>query len=103
MPRTTACPRPSAFGGPMLEQFALTDRANDKPEYFSGGQNQRMMIARALMHDPRVLFLDEPTTGLDPAARLFVWDRIRALRGTGVAFGRTSHDRDGAARVPDRV
>src|SRR5581483_11803441 len=47
----------------LLEQFALTDRANEKPELFSGGQNQRMMIARALMHEPRVLFLDEPSTG----------------------------------------
>ncbi|HXT45955.1 MAG TPA: ABC transporter ATP-binding protein [Pseudonocardiaceae bacterium] len=87
----------------LLEQFALTDRANDKPEYFSGGQNQRMMIARALMHDPTVLFLDEPTTGLDPAARLFVWDRIRELRETGVTIVLTTHDMDEAAALADRV
>ena len=87
----------------LLEQFALTDRANEKPELFSGGQNQRMMIARALMHDPRVLFLDEPSTGLDPAARLFVWDRIRELRGAGVTIVLTTHDMDEAAALADRV
>jgi ABC-2 type transport system ATP-binding protein len=87
----------------LLEQFALTDRANDKPEFFSGGQNQRMMIARALMHDPTVLFLDEPTTGLDPAARLFVWDRIRDLREAGVTIVLTTHDMDEAAALADRV
>jgi ABC-2 type transport system ATP-binding protein len=87
----------------LLEQFALTDRADDKPEFFSGGQNQRMMIARALMHDPTVLFLDEPTTGLDPAARLFVWDRIRELRKAGVTIVLTTHDMDEAAALADRV
>jgi ABC-2 type transport system ATP-binding protein len=87
----------------LLEQFALTDRANDKPDFFSGGQNQRMMIARALMHDPRVLFLDEPTTGLDPAARLFVWDRVRELREAGVTIVLTTHDMDEAATLADRV
>jgi ABC-2 type transport system ATP-binding protein len=87
----------------LLEQFSLTSRANDKPEYFSGGQNQRMMIARALMHYPRVLFLDEPTTGLDPAARLFVWARIRELCESGVTIVLTTHDMDEAAELADRV
>jgi ABC-2 type transport system ATP-binding protein len=87
----------------LLEQFALTDRANDKPDLFSGGQHQRMMIARALMHDPTVLFLDEPTTGLDPAARLFVWDRIQELRQAGVTIVLTTHDMDEAAALADRV
>jgi ABC-2 type transport system ATP-binding protein len=87
----------------LLEQFSLTQRANEKPEFFSGGQHQRMMIARALMHDPRVLFLDEPTTGLDPAARLFVWDRIRELRAGGVTIVLTTHDMDEAAALSDRV
>ncbi|MGH3802913.1 MAG: ABC transporter ATP-binding protein [Pseudonocardiaceae bacterium] len=87
----------------LLEQFALADRANDKPEFFSGGQYQRMMIARALMHDPSVLFLDEPTTGLDPAARLFVWDRIREMRKAGVTIVLTTHDMDEAATLADRI
>ncbi len=99
VPRRVRKPRAEA----LLEQFALTERANDKPEFFSGGQNQRMMIARALMHNPTVLFLDEPTTGLDPAARLFVWDRIRDLRAAGVTIVLTTHDMDEAATLADRV
>ena len=67
---------------------------------FSGGQSQRVMIARALMHEPQVLFLDEPTTGLDPAARLFVWDRLRELRERGVTLFLTTHDMHEAARSP---
>ncbi len=66
-------------------------------------QSQRLMIARALMHEPQVLFLDEPTTGLDPQARLFVWDRIRELRGHGVTVVITTHDMDEASELADRV
>ena len=70
---------------------------------FSGGQSQRVMIARALMHAPEVLFLDEPSTGLDPAARLFLWDRLRELRDRGVTLVLTTHDMDEAAELADRV
>jgi len=87
----------------LLEQFGLLDRARDKPDFFSGGQAQRVMIARALTHAPRVLFLDEPTTGLDPAARLFVWDRLRELRASAVTLILTTHDMDEAALLADRV
>ncbi len=87
----------------LLEEFGLAERAGDKPDRFSGGQAQRMMIARALMHDPRVLFLDEPSTGLDPAARLFVWDRLRDLRDRGMTVLLTTHDMDEAAELADRV
>jgi ABC-2 type transport system ATP-binding protein len=87
----------------LLEQFGLSERQNDKVEMFSGGQMQRVMIARALMHAPEVLFLDEPTTGLDPAARLFVWDRIRELRRDGVTVVITTHAMDEAAELSDRV
>jgi ABC-2 type transport system ATP-binding protein len=87
----------------LLEQFGLSERGDVKPDLFSGGQAQRMMIARALMHEPQVLFLDEPTTGLDPAARLFVWDRLRDLRDRGVTLILTTHDMHEAATLADRV
>src|SRR5512132_1096044 len=87
----------------LLEEFGLAERANDKPDMFSGGQAQRVMVARALMHAPEVLFLDEPTTGLDPAARLFVWDRVRDLKARGVTIVLTTHDMDEAATLADRV
>jgi ABC-2 type transport system ATP-binding protein len=87
----------------LLEQFGLRERGNVKPDLFSGGQAQRVMIARALMHEPEVLFLDEPTTGLDPAARLFVWDRLRELRDRGVTLMLTTHDMHEAAVLADRV
>ena len=87
----------------LLEELGLADRADDKPDMFSGGQAQRVMVARALMHAPEVLFLDEPTTGLDPAARLFVWDRVRDLRARGVTVLLTTHDMDEAAELADRV
>ena len=74
-----------------------------KPDEFSGGQAQRLMVARALMHDPQVLFLDEPTTGLDPQARLFVWDRVAELAARGVTIVLTTHDMDEAAKLADRV
>lgn len=87
----------------LLEQFGLGDRGNDKVDRYSGGQAQRLMIARALMHRPSVLFLDEPSTGLDPQARLFVWDRIRELQGQGVTIVLTTHDMDEAAQLCARV
>jgi ABC-2 type transport system ATP-binding protein len=87
----------------LLEQFGLGDRGHDKTDKYSGGQAQRLMIARALMHRPEVLFLDEPSTGLDPQARLFVWDRVRDLRDSGVTVVLTTHDMDEAAALCDRV
>jgi ABC-2 type transport system ATP-binding protein len=87
----------------LLEEFGLAERASDKPEFVSGGQAQRIMIARSLMHAPLVLFLDEPTTGLDPAARLFVWDRIRDLSTSGVTVFLTTHDMDEADALCERV
>jgi ABC-2 type transport system ATP-binding protein len=87
----------------LLDQFGLADRAKDKIDRLSGGQAQRVMIARALMHSPPVLFLDEPATGLDPAARIYVWDRIRDLKAAGVTILLTTHDMDEAAALADRV
>ena len=87
----------------VLEQFGLGDRGGDNVNKFSGGQSQRLMIARALMHFPQVLFLDEPSTGLDPQARLFVWDRVRDLKESGVTIVLTTHDMDEAEQLCDRV
>jgi ABC-2 type transport system ATP-binding protein len=87
----------------LLDQFGLADRAGERIEAFSGGMVQRVMIARALMHEPRVLFLDEPTAGLDPQSRLFLWDRVRELRSRGVTIVLTTHDMDEAADLADRV
>ena len=87
----------------LLDQLGLGDRGKDKVDNYSGGMAQRLLIARALMHAPQVLFLDEPTTGLDPQARLFVWDRVRELRDSGVTVVLTTHDMDEAATLTDRV
>jgi ABC-2 type transport system ATP-binding protein len=87
----------------LLEQFGLQGRGGDKVDNYSGGMAQRLMIARALMHEPDVLFLDEPTTGLDPQARLFVWDRIRDLNSRGLTILLTTHDMDEADQLCRRV
>ncbi|MCT2587532.1 ABC transporter ATP-binding protein [Actinophytocola gossypii] len=87
----------------ILERMGLADRAKDRLDNVSGGQAQRVMIARALMHRPKVLFLDEPSTGLDPQARLFVHDRIAELRDDDVTVVLTTHDMDEAAKLCDRV
>jgi ABC-2 type transport system ATP-binding protein len=87
----------------ILGRMGLAEKANERIDYVSGGQAQRVMIARALMHRPKVMFLDEPSTGLDPQARLFVHDRITELRDDGVTVVLTTHDMDEAAKLSDRV
>ena len=98
---------PRAQRGPLadqlLERMGLADKARTNPDELSGGQAQRLIIARGLMHDPRVLFLDEPSTGLDPQARLFVHDRVAELAAGGVTVVLTTHDMDEAAKLSDRV
>ncbi len=93
----------NARAASLLDQFGLGDRGGDKVDRYSGGQAQRLMIARALMHAPEVLFLDEPSTGLDPQARLFVWDRIAELKRDGVTVVLTTHDMEEATELCDRV
>jgi ABC-2 type transport system ATP-binding protein len=87
----------------LLDQFGLSDRSDGRPDDFSGGQIQRMMIARSLMHGPSVLFLDEPSTGLDPAARLFLWEKVAELKASGITVVITTHDMEEAATLSDRV
>jgi ABC-2 type transport system ATP-binding protein len=87
----------------LLKQFGLGERANDKVDKYSGGMAQRLLIARALMHSPEVLFLDEPTTGLDPQARLFLWDMIQTLNRHGLTVFLTTHDMEEAEKLCHRV
>ena len=76
----------------LLEQFKLTERADDMVRNFSGGMMQRISIARAMMHDPQVLFLDEPSAGLDPQTRLLLWEIVREYNRLGKTIVLTTHD-----------
>jgi lipooligosaccharide transport system ATP-binding protein len=87
----------------LLERFDLGPYAGHKPETLSGGYRRRLMIARALVHRPRLLFLDEPTTGLDPQARMGVWDLVDGLRGEGLGIILTTHYMDEAERLSDAL
>ncbi len=87
----------------LLELMALRSRAGDYPADFSGGMARRLMIARALMHEPRVIFLDEATTGLDPQSRLMLWHKIRELNEAGRTICMTTHYMEEADQLCDRV
>ena len=87
----------------LLAQFGLDIYANHMPETLSGGYRRRLMIARAVLHRPQVVFLDEPTTGLDPEARVAVWQLISTLRFEGMGVVLTTHYMDEAERLSDRL
>lgn len=87
----------------FLEDVQLLDKANNYPEELSGGQRQRFSIAAALVHSPKVFFLDEPTTGLDPQARRNLWDLVREVRDRGVSVVMTTHYMDEAEILCDRI
>jgi ABC-2 type transport system ATP-binding protein len=87
----------------LMERFGLAGREDDKVNNYSGGMAQRLMLARALMHQPRLLVLDEPTTGLDPQSRLFLWQAIEDLRGRGTTVLLTTHDMAEADRLCERI
>ncbi len=87
----------------LLAQLGLAERGNDKVQSYSGGMAQRVMLARALMHTPDVLFLDEPTNNLDPQARLFLWEQLRALHAQGVSILLTTHDMEEANQLCERI
>ena len=87
----------------VLERFGLVEYADAKPDTMSGGYRRRLMIARAVVHKPKVVFLDEPTTGLDPEARLLVWELIDSLRAQGMAVVLTTHYMDEVERLSDRL
>jgi ABC-2 type transport system ATP-binding protein len=87
----------------LLEQFRLNDRAAAYPQELSGGLAQRLQIARAIAHHPRVLFLDEPSAGLDPQSRIAMWETVQGLRSEGITVVLTTHYMEEADELCDRV
>jgi len=87
----------------LLDFAQLTERANDQVEPLSGGMKRRLTIARALINEPNLLLLDEPTTGLDPQARHLLWDRLYRLKQRGVTLVLTTHYMDEAEQLCDRL
>jgi lipooligosaccharide transport system ATP-binding protein len=87
----------------LLEFAQLSDRAKAKVDDLSGGMKRRLTIARSLMNDPRILLLDEPTTGLDPQARHILWDRLFRLKEQGTTLVLTTHYMDEAEQLCDRL
>ena len=86
-----------------LEFFQLQERRHSRIEELSGGMKRRLLIARALIHGPRLLLLDEPTTGLDPQARHLMWDRLLELKGRGITMLLSTHYMEEAAYLCDRL
>jgi lipooligosaccharide transport system ATP-binding protein len=87
----------------LLQFVALEDKRDWRIDRLSGGMKRRLLVARALMNEPEVLVLDEPTTGLDPQARHLVWEKLRSLKREGVALPMTTHYMDEAAQLCDRL
>jgi ABC-2 type transport system ATP-binding protein len=87
----------------LLDRFKLSDRAEQLVRGFSGGMMQRLSIARAMMHDPQVLFLDEPSAGLDPQTRLLLWEIIREYNQTGKTILLTTHNMEEADALCHRL
>ena len=87
----------------LLSQFHLSERADAYPAQLSGGLAQRVQIARAIAHHPKVLFLDEPSAGLDPQSRIAMWDAVRGLREEGITVVLTTHYMEEADELCDRV
>jgi ABC-2 type transport system ATP-binding protein len=87
----------------LLELLGLTDAADRRTKTYSGGMKRRLDLASALVHSPEVLFLDEPTTGLDPASRLTVWDEVRRINGEGTTVFLTTQYMEEADKLCDRL
>jgi ABC-2 type transport system ATP-binding protein len=87
----------------LVEQFRLGDRAHERVDNLSGGMAQRLMVARAIMHRPATLFLDEPTAGLDPQSRIALWEILKELHGDGQTIMMNTHYMEEADNLCDRV
>jgi lipooligosaccharide transport system ATP-binding protein len=87
----------------LLELALLSQRSESKPRELSGGMQRRLLIARALVNRPELIVLDEPTTGLDPQARLAIWDLLEGLKSQGVTLIITTHYMEEAERICDRL
>jgi len=94
---------PAAAGDALLERVGLTEHAGTRTEKLSGGQKQRLSIACTLVHEPEVVFLDEPTAALDPQARRNLWDLLSTLNDSGRTVVLTTHYMDEAESLCDRV
>jgi ABC-2 type transport system ATP-binding protein len=94
---------PTTITDELLERFSLTDAASRKVSTYSGGMRRRLDIAMSLVGDPPIIFLDEPTTGLDPQARIEVWQSIRALAEGGTTVLLTTQYLDEAQQLADRI
>ena len=94
---------PRQVADDLLERFSLTDAAARKVSTYSGGMRRRLDIAMSLIGNPRVIFLDEPTTGLDPQARIEVWQTVKALAGRGTTVLLTTQDLGEAEQLADRI
>jgi len=93
----------SARANQLLDRFKLSDRADQMVRGFSGGMMQRLSIARAMMHDPQALFLDEPSAGLDPQTRLLLWEIIREYNQSGKTILLTTHNMEEADALCQRL
>jgi ABC-2 type transport system ATP-binding protein len=93
----------NALADRLLDRFKLKERAHDLVFGFSGGMMQRLSIARAMMHDPEVLFLDEPSAGLDPQTRLLLWEIVRDYHASGRTIVLTTHNMEEADDLCQRV
>lgn len=98
---------PARVAGKRIDEalalFQLQDRAGEQVDNLSGGMKRRLSIARALVSEPKILVLDEPTTGLDPQARHLVWQKLRLLKGQGVTMLLSTHNMEEASHLCDRI
>jgi ABC-2 type transport system ATP-binding protein len=94
---------PGTIADALLDRFSLTEARARKVSTYSGGMRRRLDIAMSLVGDPQVIFLDEPTTGLDPEVRIEVWQAVKELAGGGTTVLLTTHYLDEAEQLADRI